>query len=1749
MSKLIMGDKSTTTKVQLENYFYKGNFIVETGNVAEFNKELKMLFRVDLLPFKKTVPEERIDKIHKALAIVYFYDLNKELLKDIDFKGYIATAESGQVSDYPLQQHKFSKREVDYEFDGEVNGTIVTFDITKLINSALGQNNVSFVITNDYISTSDDDKLYVFNDLPNDIDSVRFFITTESERRQIEDSFSINKRVGLCDISFKKGVPEYRYELFSNQHVMLSVKKRNDFNGALGSGIVSNLDYDIHLTGLDGYYLDPEGYYRYFRKMSLSEANQYFYVNEPNVDYIFVDVFTQTYIVVIDDFMWIKSRGVELKIEDSKVTEQISNGVIIKYFYSGGLMNTRLSAITRNNKPLNIGFSYNTNDRIQTINDNNNHQKTKITYSNSDISKIEVVKTVDNVDYYLEKTSFNPSGIIVNDEKRDIQFSRLAKNSEEGNYMSNTITDGITHDIDVYTRSSNHITIKESSKTIDYYYNSAGELKFYAIDGKIYNLKYKRCKDGSTHEFNMANTPIRNILNAPSEVLSWSGVSGSNNYSAILNEEIIGTGIEVGQKSGIYQDIMLLGDAEDELVFSCFLKGNYKKRNVKLIIETYDSNDALQEEKTFYFDHLSVEYQILSGSLVVSMPYSKVRYIIQNNSSSSVTIGLMSLYRTDMSNFGDYIAPQDVNGISLNIENAITEFDDENRLTAIITEDRDLITYEYDENSNLVKIYAPTANQTITNTYQNGNLISEEIEKGEETYTNYHEYDDNDHLIRSTDSYSNNSEVFNYLLHNNMYSTDKSGIINKQKYKYDGKLLNNNFIVNEYDISNGLTYQGENLTEISSDIDYVFNYDLKKRLTDVLIGEKKLVTYEYYTHLGKDTSLVQKKYYGNNQNPYYAFTYDEKLRAKTIKLNTSLRYAFDYDDFDRLSQVIYYSLPFNKKEFSYFDNGALKKVDNYLETNGTSTPDYSSTYKYDNLDNLQETNHLLNNLSLKIEYDYSYERTNRGKVYKDIYTKDYFDVITLKKDGRTYKNQLPLENKNLERTVDETLNQAILTFTKNNAQLSYNVSSYTRKCIGIYAWMKIPSGHLGPILWLKDKNNRCYYVDITEDGPTFKPEDDIVYPFDVNPLGVISNDYCLFALSIDENGSKIIINNQIYSVERYALALEIEKAGIGHFGGNDNSVENGVKILSGGIIYDKSLDEIQDELMDALAIAKAPSATPQNKTSFTKNNINSFSQNEFDDDGILIRKEVNHNLGTIIDETITYNENKLPIKVVGSNYETHYDYDEIGNITHKIKFDSYKVVIEANYYEYDDLKRLTKEVIHKGQNQVDKVITYTYDNNGNITSKTVNNDQTFYTYDDSLLTLIEKESSVIENIYNSNNPLFPSNYKNNSLTWEGSRLSSYGNNVYKYDESGFRISKNNGVNTIRYFLEDSKIIFEKRGSLTPLITYKYDINGQLIGFDYGDDSYYYLRDITGIIEGVISSNGTLVNRYVYDAYGNHLVLSSNGQIDSNSASIGNINPFRYKGYYYDVETNLYYLNSRYYDPEVGRFISPDSIEYLDPESIVGLNLYAYCHNNPVMYTDSTGTFAISIFLACLIVGAILGGVTGGINAYNNDVRGWDLVGGIALGTLTGAALGAAVGVVAGLGGVYLAGGVSSVFGKLTTDLMAYSTFGTPIGTWEDYAVAFVFGGLTRGLFGKGPSIGNAIFDIGIRPAVNQFVKMGTGRQAGFDAEKYYYDVGTRAATYLFPSPWRSFARGITRGFWDMYKKGLFGNQSPQFLYA
>ena len=200
----------------------------------------------------------------------------------------------------------------------------------------------------------------------------------------------------------------------------------------------------------------------------------------------------------------------------------------------------------------------------------------------------------------------------------------------------------------------------------------------------------------------------------------------------------------------------------------------------------------------------------------------------------------------------------------------------------------------------------------------------------------------------------------------------------------------------------------------------------------------------------------------------------------------------------------------------------------------------------------------------------------------------------------------------------------------------------------------------------------------------------------------------------------------------------------------------------------------------------------------------------------------------------------------------------------------------------------------------------------------------------------------------------PTSYLGKTLTWSRGRLltkyvSGSKTVDMSYDANGLRISKSrkissNTLNSTYIYDSQGKLRTEIAGNTTR--TYIYGQDG-IVGYEESGVHFIYRKNFFGDIVAIYQGT-TKIAEYSYDAWGNCTVVSDyNGY--------GARNPFRYRGYYFDSDLNMYYLTTRYYDPNTGRFINADAIEYLRPAAINGLNLYAYCHDNPVMYIDPMGT--------------------------------------------------------------------------------------------------------------------------------------------------------------------------------------------------
>ena len=406
-------------------------------------------------------------------------------------------------------------------------------------------------------------------------------------------------------------------------------------------------------------------------------------------------------------------------------------------------------------------------------------------------------------------------------------------------------------------------------------------------------------------------------------------------------------------------------------------------------------------------------------------------------------------------------------------------------------------------------------------------------------------------------------------------------------------------------------------------------------------------------------------------------------------------------------------------------------------------------------------------------------------------------------------------------------------------------------------------------------------------------------------------------------------------------------------------------------------------------------------------NNTTFNYN-YDYLGRLISNNINNHCNMNYEYITHGNKTSLIVnKVIDGNDTYEYSYDNLYNITEIKKNNTL-----TNKYYYDNHSQLTRE-----DNLIDNItINYTYDNYGNILSKrtyTYNTttllDEDTYEYNNSnwqdLLTKFNNDNITYDNIGN------PTSIGNKTLTWmNGRELATYsdGTNTisYKYNLNGIRTSKTVNNVTTNYYLEDTSIIFEDRNGTMLYYLYNGD---ELLGFIYNNNTYYYHKNMFEDIIGIYDSSYNEIVTYKYDSWGNIKNITDNSNVN-----LGIINPFRYRSYYYDEETQLYYLSSRYYNPKIGRFINSD--DGIDTDVQIGFNLYQYSYNNPVNLMDDTGekpkwlkkviknvakvAVTVGVIAGCGVAAATLGGVAG-------VVAGAAFVGSIA-GTAIGAAVGAKV---------------------------------------------------------------------------------------------------------------------------------------------
>lgn len=356
--------------------------------------------------------------------------------------------------------------------------------------------------------------------------------------------------------------------------------------------------------------------------------------------------------------------------------------------------------------------------------------------------------------------------------------------------------------------------------------------------------------------------------------------------------------------------------------------------------------------------------------------------------------------------------------------------------------------------------------------------------------------------------------------------------------------------------------------------------------------------------------------------------------------------------------------------------------------------------------------------------------------------------------------------------------------------------------------------------------------------------------------------------------------------------------------------------------------------------------------------------NEFDEFGMLKKTEVHQAGRTILSNTYAYktrSDSKYlskqvsseTIKVGNQSFTRDYITDALGNLT------SISDSTFGNHsYEYDYRGFLTTADGEK----------YEYDGNGNITRKGSIN----FVYDNAIKDRLVSVNGVAIS-YDSSNPLNPTKYGSKGFNFEGRRLTRFSltdeDYDYKYNDQGLRIQKkNNHMTTWDYTYDGDKLIYES--SPYGKLNFLYDENNMLYGFIKDNtEKYLYIRDNLQNIIAITTLSGEIVVKYTYDAWGK--LLSTTGSL---AFDIGALNPFKYKGYYYDQESGMYYCKSRYYVPDWCRWLNADNPENIKICSVVDTNLFVYCNNQPLIYSDENGNIPKwlkkTLIAAAIVVGTV-----------------------------------------------------------------------------------------------------------------------------------------------------------------------------------
>ncbi|MBR5826423.1 MAG: RHS repeat-associated core domain-containing protein [Clostridia bacterium] len=1017
-------------------------------------------------------------------------------------------------------------------------------------------------------------------------------------------------------------------------------------------------------------------------------------------------------------------------------------------------------------------------------------------------------------------------------------------------------------------------------------------------------------EEGNTpNEYNILENNGFTRVNSASFPESWEGYNTTSD-DVVENGrmKIIG---DPDTRKGVYQDVYLANaEQSDSYTFSAWAEADavpYTSGKFFIIYPFVEYEDAQGntswEHKSFYhFDYFDNEKQYVTGSFNLKHP--------EDSSLKPVAVRLLLCYYNQCNNaYFDNVALYPSETVyDLTTEKPITTTDGAGRITSCIYSDGTMCEYTYHGETKtiatekIIEIVTgddgePTTETTIYAYNTSEQLVSlTEPDGTVYTYT----YDNNGNLLSKLTADGIGDE-YTYHGETDVIATEK---ITEVVTADDGTITTET-IIYAYNTSKQLI----SLTEPDGTV-YYYQYDdngnLLSRLTADDVGDR-------YTY--NDDGYITEELYEDGSSCTYTYHENGELSTETVT-EEGITTIYTYDIFNNLLSVSKNNAVLESYTYAYFDtnnddiddksavatenleDGTQNVYDYYsynkLKTHTVTKNNTSITFHYDIEGQLTKVDH--NGFSYVYEYGAFGNQTN-VKVYAE--KTDGDNVVIFEQSLISYDYQPDNSKVN---------------------SVTYGNGSQLNFAYDVYGNVVSKSGSIGNYTAKYDAFGKLIYKNDGMSGrKTYYKYDELgnLYGEKVadTSVGNSGNSFLYSSYnSLDENGNV-----------------------------TKNTLTIGERTLTTGYSYTESGLPLQTVIASS------------RKVNFA-----------YDEDEILTSRTLTTN--TPVVESFTYNDEGY----ISTHTVTHgedndvysYTYDANGNIT-EIKKDG---VVQQSY-EYDALNQLLRE------NNLDtgKTIVYDYDGFGNIESKTeyafttdslenkVSTDTVNYTYDEiwkDKLTSYDGQSITYDAIGN------PMNYMGATMSWYARQMQSYSkgntNITYKYDSNGLRTEKT--VNGIKheYYYVDGQLRYERNGGSYE-IYYNYDADGRptraykkdlVTGTNY---SYYLITNTRGDVIETRDGDGNVNAKFVYDSWGKLISVTDGNGNELGTDSFAYQISLKYRGYVYDSETGLYYLQSRYYDPDIGRFINSDDVSFIGlTTSEISYNPFAYCENNPVNDADPTG---------------------------------------------------------------------------------------------------------------------------------------------------------------------------------------------------